>query len=181
MTGTLLSVAAALRAALPEGWRLRDEDAGDADIAFLSRLYASSREDELAAVPWSDSDKAGFLDEQFHLQRQHYRMHYAEAGFWVIECAGVPCGRVYVFESPSEYRLMDIALLPEQRGQGVGAALVGALLALAETARRSVTLHVEPNNPANRLYRRLGFNFVEDRGAYRFLRWSSSPIDCPAS
>lgn len=176
-----MQVAEALRAALPEGWWLRDEDAGDGDLAFLSRLYASTRQEELAAVPWSDADKARFLDEQFRLQRQHYRLHYAEAGFWVIERGDLPCGRVYVFASPSEYRLMDIALLPEQRSQGIGAALVNALLALATTDHRAVTLHVEPNNPANRLYQRLGFDFVEDRGAYRFLRWSPPPIDRPAS
>ncbi len=123
-------------------------------------------------MPWSDADKARFLDEQFCLQRQHYRQHYAEAGFWIIEYGDQPCGRLYVFESPSEYRLMDIALLPERRGQGVGGALVRALLERAAASRRAVTLHVEPNNPANRLYQRLGFAFVEDRGAYRFLRWS---------
>jgi len=172
MSAVLSQVAQALRDALPVGWRLRDEDAGAADLAFLSRLYASTRQEELAALPWSQADKVRFLDDQFRLQRQHYRQHYAEAGFWIIERGNVPNGRIYVFESPSEYRLMDIALLPEQRGLGVGGALVAALLRLAATGGRSVTLHVEPDNPANRLYQRLGFEFVEDRGAYRFLRWS---------
>ena len=162
----------ALRAALPDGWRLRDEDAGEADLDFLSRLYASTRQEELAAVPWSDAEKAHFLAEQFRLQRQHYRQHYAEAGFWIIERDGQSAGRLYVFDSPSEFRLMDIALLPALRGQGVGRAMIEALQAVAGRAGKGVGLHVEPNNPANRLYERLGFTFVEDRGAYRFLSWS---------
>lgn len=175
MTQALPDIAQALREALPAGWRLRDEDAGDADLGFLSRLYASTRQDELAAVPWSDVERACFLDDQFRLQRQHYRQHYAEAGFWIIERDGRACGRIYVFDSPSEYRLMDIALLPEQRGRGVGGALLSALLRLAAPGDCAVTLHVEPNNPANRLYQRLGFDHVEDRGAYRFLRWTPPP------
>ena len=42
MSAVLSQVAQALRDALPVGWRLRDEDAGAADLAFLSRLYAST-------------------------------------------------------------------------------------------------------------------------------------------
>jgi hypothetical protein len=34
-----------------------------------------------------------------------------------------------------------------------------------------VTIHVEKNNPAMRLYRRLGFTAVEDKGVYDLMRW----------
>ena len=172
MASDLAGLAAVLRAALPAGWGLRDEDAGDADLGFLSRLYASTRQDELAAVSWSDVEKQRFLADQFRLQREHYRLHYAEAGFWVIEQEGIPCGRLYVYDSPSEFRLMDIALFPEQRGQGVGSSIIRVLTRVATDQGKDVSLHVEPGNPANRLYERLGFDFVEDRGAYRFLRWT---------
>jgi hypothetical protein len=33
-----------------------------------------------------------------------------------------------------------------------------------------VTIHVEANNPARSLYARLGFEMIESRGVYDFLR-----------
>lgn len=171
------SIEEALRAALPDGWRLREET--DHDLPFLLSLYASTRQDELSAVPWSDAQKADFLSQQFHLQRQHYRRHYAEAGFWLLERDGQPAGRLYVHGSATELRLMDIALLPACRGAGVGTALIEALQAMARGSCRYIGLHVEPNNPALRLYRRLGFTRVEERGAYCFLQWS--PAQSPLS
>jgi ribosomal protein S18 acetylase RimI-like enzyme len=35
-----------------------------------------------------------------------------------------------------------------------------------------VRLHVERNNPALRLYQRLGFREVEDQGVYLALEWT---------
>jgi len=173
----LFAVRKALQAALPEPWSLHDEHADDRDVEFLQALYISTRADEMAAVPWSEADKLRFLAEQFRLQRAHYREHYAEAGFWLLHHQQRPAGRIYVFSSPSEYRLMDIALLPEWRGQGIGHCLIEAIQTQAHEFGKGVSLHVEPNNPANRLYERLGFDFVENRGAYRFLRWSPASFD----
>jgi ribosomal protein S18 acetylase RimI-like enzyme len=70
---------------------------------------------------------------------------------------------------------MDIALLPAYRGQGIGTRLLDALLAQAQGA--PVTLHVEPLNPAQRLYRRLGFRLLEDRGVYHFLEWRPDQLN----
>ena len=168
----LNSLRSQLAAALPEGWSLRDEACNDSDVTFLAALYSSTREDELAVVPWPQTQKDAFVHQQFLLQRQHYRQHYAGAGFWIVERGQTPVGRIYVFRSPSELRLMDVALLPASQRQGIGAALLRALLRQASRSGNAVTLHVEPNNPVNRLYQRLGFRFVTDRGAYHFLRWS---------
>ena len=159
----------ALSASLPDGFRLRGEC--EADLPFLRGLYASTRAGELEALPWTVEQRSAFLDEQFHLQRRHYRTHYAEAGFWVLESDSGPVGRVYVHASRTELRLMDIALVPALRGRGIGTALILALQVGARASGRCIGLHVEPGNPALRLYARLGFRHVEDRGAYRFLQW----------
>lgn len=141
------------------------------DLAFIERLYASTRADELARVPWPQAAVAEFLRLQCALQRAHYQQHYADALFLVIERDRVPIGRIYLHESASEIRLMEIALLPESRGQGLGTALLRSVLAAARTRGVRVTLHVEPDNPAQRLYTRLGFRLVERRGVYDFLEW----------
>ena len=155
-------------AAAAEGPRLRP--AGAADREFLARTYASARAEELAPVPWTDAEKDAFLRQQFEAQDLHYRTYYPTSESLVIRTRGQPVGRLYVDRTTEEIRVMDIALLPQHRGRGIGRELIGALQAEAEAAGIPVTLHVEAHNPAQRLYARLGFTFVEDRGVYQFLQ-----------
>jgi len=156
-----------LAVGLPGGYALRERTQGD--IPFLSRLYASTREDELRVVNWTDAQKAAFLQDQFDKQHLHYLAHYPRAQWLVIEREGVPVGRIYLEQTPSEIRLMDLALLPAIRGQGIGTALMRSLIAHADQVGLAISLHVEPYNPAMRLYSRLGFLEVETRGYYLFM------------
>ena len=145
--------------------------ASDADLGFFADLYASTREEEMKlATDWSDAQKRAFLRDQFALQNSHYRQHYPAAERLVIERGGEPIGRMLVDVLPPDVRLMDIALLPHARGQGVGTALLARLLAFADERELPVTLHVEPFNPALRMYEREGFAHVEMRGIYQFMR-----------
>lgn len=139
------------------------------DLEFLFRLYASTRTEELAPVPWSQEQKTTFLRQQFEAQDRHYRQHYAGAEFLVIELDGQPTGRLYRQRMPGEHRLMDIALLPQWRGQGLGSRLMREVLELAWQEGLPVRIHVEKFNPALRLYQRLGFRVLEDRGVYWFM------------
>jgi ribosomal protein S18 acetylase RimI-like enzyme len=82
---------------------------------------------------------------------------------------GEPAGRLYVHRGDREIRIVDIALVPEHRGSGVGTSLLRDLLAEADAGGKSVTIHVERMNPALRLYERLGFSVAEDKGVYLFL------------
>ena len=164
------SLAAALQSACP-GIGLRNE--GESDLDFVRGLYASVRARELAPVPWSEAQKRSFTDAQLDLQRSHYREHYPGAEFIVIEQGGVPIGRMYLCRFPREIRLMDITLAETSRNARVGTRLLRALLDIARNERRSVTLHVEPDNPVQSLYRRLGFEKIESRGVYEFLGWSA--------
>jgi GNAT superfamily N-acetyltransferase len=141
------------------------------DEAFLIALYTSTRETELAGVPWTDAQKAEFLRSQFALQRSHYRTYYHDSDFCIIEADGKPIGRLYVHRSAREIRLMDIALLPAWRGRGIGGAYLQALLRKAQAANLPVTLHVEPGNPARRLYLRTGFRRAAELGLYQQLVW----------
>ncbi len=150
----------------------------DGDRAFVDALYASTRTEEMAQVPWPPDAVAAFLQSQSSLQRAHYTRYYPDAVRLIVERHGQPVGRVYVDESSQEVRLMDIALLPAHRGQGIGSALIGAVIGHAHDRGARVTLHVEPANPAQRIYGRLGFRLVESRGVYDFLEWvPPRPLD----
>lgn len=141
------------------------------DRGFLFRTYASTRAEELAPIPWTDAEKHAFLRQQFEAQDLHYRTHYPAAEWLVVLEDGEPIGRLYVDRSANGLRVMDIALLPERRGRGIGRHLIEELQAEAAGSGLPVTLHVEADNPAQRLYARLGFRFVEDEGVYQRLEW----------
>lgn len=161
---------------------LRLRPATAADDAFLRRVYASTREQELARLDWSEAQKSAFLAMQFEAQDRHYREHYPDARFDVIERGGVPVGRLYVHRWAEEIRIIDIALLPEHRGAGMGGALLRALLAEASEHAKCVTIHVERENPARRLYERLGFRVEADDGAiYLFMAWRPEAQENTAS
>lgn len=153
-----------------DGVRLRPET-GD-DLPFLRELYAGTREAELAAVPWPDAEKRAFLHQQFEAQRRYYRQQMPDAAFDIIEVDGDRAGRLYVDRRDDELRLVDIALLPDWRGQGIGTGLLRELMAEAGARDAPLRIHVEKNNPAYRLYRRLGFECIEDKGVYDLLEWS---------
>lgn len=154
--------------------QLRLRPVADSDLPMLARIYASTRESEMAQVPWSDEQKTAFLQFQFDAQHQYYLQHFPAASRELIEMDGVVAGRLYLDRRESELRLIDIALLPEHRGHGIGSRLLSAILAAAEAATLAVSIHVEQNNPALRLYQRLGFVPVEQQGIYLLMRWNPS-------
>jgi ribosomal protein S18 acetylase RimI-like enzyme len=150
--------------------------ASEEDIAFLFRVYASTREGELAPLAWSDEQKHAFVAMQFDAQHRHYRTHFPDARFDVIEVGGAPAGRFYVDRSDQEIRVIDLALLPEYRGAGIGGTLLHELQ--VESARQAtpIVMHVEHHNRAVRLYRRLEFRVVADDGVYQKMIWTPPSI-----
>jgi ribosomal protein S18 acetylase RimI-like enzyme len=138
----------------------------DGDRPFLAQLYASTRADELALLPWTEEQKAAFVAHQFEAQDVHYRTHYEGAAFDVIEVDGELAGRLYVHRGPREIRIVDIALTPAFRGRGLGTRLLRALTAEADDGRRTLSIHVEMHNPARMLYERLGFRAAGEHGPY---------------
>jgi ribosomal protein S18 acetylase RimI-like enzyme len=154
---------------LPEGVRLRP--IREEDNVFLYRLYASTRASEMALLDWSDEQKSEFLTMQFRAQSDFYTQQFKQASFDVIEREGNAIGRLYVDRRPDEIRIIDIALMPECRGKGIGGGIMQALLDEAAEENKSVTIHVEHNNPAMHLYQRLGFRHVSDEGVYYLMEW----------
>lgn len=142
------------------------------DEAFLFRVYASTRAAEMALVDWSDVQKEAFLQMQFAAQRRHYQEYYPDATFDVIVFDNRPIGRLYVDRWPAEIRIVDITMLPEARGAGIGTRLLREILAEGERAGKPVSIHVERYNPAIRLYYRLGFAPVDEHGIYFLMQWS---------
>lgn len=61
---------------------------------------------------------------------------------------------------------MDISLGAAVQGQGLGTAIMQWLAGWADQDGRDMQLFVEANNPARRLYKRLGFVEQDQEGIY---------------
>jgi ribosomal protein S18 acetylase RimI-like enzyme len=142
------------------------------DEEFLLRVYASTREDEMAQVPWSEEQKDAFVRQQSAAQRREYDAHYPGAEYDVILLDGEPAGRVWVGRDDEEIHLLDIALLREAQNRGVGAAVLRALIEESRaTGKRLRHMVFVMNTDALRFYERLGFVAFEEIGPYLHMEW----------
>jgi ribosomal protein S18 acetylase RimI-like enzyme len=142
------------------------------DEPFFRDLYASVRWPELAPTPWRDAEKRAFCDMQYELQDRHYRAHFPRAEAMVIVVSGVPAGRLYRALSEATLNVLDIALVPEMRGRGIGTRLMTAMETDAARDGQRIVLHVEDDNPLLRWYERMGFVRGERLGAHREMVWT---------
>ena len=145
----------------------------DADRETLLRIYSSSRTAELASFPWSEEQKTAFLQMQFQAQHLHYQDEFAGARFQLILLDGQIAGRLYVHCSEHEMRLVDNTLLPEYRGAGIGSAILRDLLAEALAIGKPLMLQVRFDNPAQRLYQRMGFQLIDEEFPYHQMMWTA--------
>ena len=127
-------------------------------------------------VEWDTAQKAAFVGMQFDAQHAYYQEHYAGAAFDVILVDDRQAGRLYVAREADEIRIVDIALLPDFCNRGLGTTLLRGLQSEAATAGKPLRIHVERFNPAMRLYERLGFHSIADRGVYLFMEWGA-PVE----
>jgi ribosomal protein S18 acetylase RimI-like enzyme len=155
----------ALRAATPE------------DTPFLARVYGSTRAAELACLPFSEAERTAFLAQQFAAQGAHYARVFGDAEVDVVLVDGAAAGRLIVARRGRTIHIVDIALLPAFRGRGIGTRLLAPILAEADAAGATVTLHADRAGAARRLYARLGFVVVEEDALHVTLNRSPRGAD----
>lgn len=141
------------------------------DDDFLLRVYADTRADEMAMVPWPAEQKGAFLRMQFEAQRRHYLDQHPDAVHSLVVVDGEPAGRLYLARKADEIRILDVAILMERRRAGIGSAVLGDLLDEARRTGLPLTVYVETNNPAMPLFERLGFRGREENGLHRLMEF----------
>lgn len=144
------------------------------DEALLLELYSSTRTDEMALVPWDAAQKQAFLQMQFSAQQKHYRAYFPQATHEMILAEAQPVGRLYVDRRDTEIRILDITLLPQARGRGLGTQILRDLLKEADQEKKSCSIYVESFNRSLGLFQRLGFVKTEESGASWLMEWRSA-------
>lgn len=137
------------------------------DDAFCYQVYASTRTEEMDLVGWPPEKKEAFMRMQFDLRERQYRAKYPEAITETILCDGSPVGLITTLKTADTIFLVDIALLAQFRKVGVGSFVLHAL----QAEGKKIILHVLKQNPAIRLYSRLGFVPVTEDSMYQCMEW----------
>ena len=142
-----------------------------ADEEFLRAVYASTRAAELSVVPWTEAQRAAFINMQYDAQQHDYRTRFPAAAHNVVLRDSQRVGRLLVARTAEEIRILDLTLLPEHRNAGIGTALLRDLQAEAQAAGKPARIYVESFNPSLSLFARLGFARVAEQGAHYLLEW----------
>lgn len=155
------------------GIELRPIHNEDSDL--VRRILAMASSWRMAEVPVEVPDTAAAYHEGWGRPDD-----LGVAAFQGVEFAGGaylrrvgPADGTYGYFSP-EYRELTIGVEPGFRGQGIGTLCLGALQALAVQAGvAGISLSVESDNGARRLYLRLGFGLIQAREGDWLMTWDS--------
>ena len=142
------------------------------DESFLLEVYASTRADEMALLPWPDEQKQAFVLTQFSAQQQHYQKTYPDANHDIILFNDRMVGRLYVARLGTEIRIVDITIHPRDRNRGIGSNLLGRLVVEASVCGKPLRIYVESFNPSLRMFERLGFSRTDEQGIHVLMEWS---------
>lgn len=144
---------------------------GQTDEPFLLKVYASTRAAEMSVLPWTQAQVEAFLKMQLAAQHHHYKGQYPDAAHDLILFNDQPVGRLYVARLDKEIRIVDIALLTEARGRGIGTSIIKDLMDEAAREGKPLTIYVENFSPSLHLFERLGFFKAGEHNFYLLMQW----------
>jgi RimJ/RimL family protein N-acetyltransferase len=141
------------------------------DESLLFAIYCSGRAQEMAGVPWTDDQKEAFLRLQFNSQTNYYRDYYSGSEHSIVLFNDIEVGRVQVVEDEGQLHILDITILTEYRGQGIGTPIIKKIMDRGATSNLPVIIYVETFSPSASLFRRLGFIVKEDDNVNFLFEW----------
>src|SRR5690349_17222803 len=104
---------------------LRPADSNDE--VFLYELYYNTHAGDFATAGLEEAQLRALMKLQFAARQRHYEIAFPGADHQIVLCDSNPVGRMLVFHSSREVRLVDIAMSASHRGSGIGTSLVRKL------------------------------------------------------
>ena len=141
----------------------------DKDQQFIEMVYRSTREKELSLTNWPEDQKHRFIIMQSIAQLAEYKKNYKDAVYKIIRYKNKSAGRLYLWESNREIRIIDISLLPEFQGKGIGGKVLSDIIKSAKQQNKIVSLTVFHDNPVKKLYERLGFKKISHNNNREYM------------
>lgn len=139
------------------------------DLPFLKEVYRSTREQELSQINWAKEQTDRFTEFQFSAQHSYYLHKFPGMEMKLIRVNSEKVGRLYTWQTSDEIRIVDISLLPGFQNRGIGTAIIQQLITESEQKEKKLSLHVEHQNRALRLYERFDFKKEGEEGTYIYM------------
>ena len=141
---------------------------------FLFRLFIESRPDLALISGLDEHQKSSIIYQQFIMEEQQLRIIYPEADFNIVMIDSEPIGRLFVYHGEKTDRIIEIALLENYRGIGIGTKLMSTVIEEAMKYEKSITLQVGWfNEKAYKFYEKLGFKIVENKGVSLEMKFAN--------
>jgi GNAT superfamily N-acetyltransferase len=148
---------------------LRPESAEDA--SFIDELVIAVRETEPGFRDLPVEERTRLLIEQSQLQQADYRRKFPQAHFLVIVASGKLVGRFYVNHTSNHIRVVELSILPDYQGHGIGIQLMKSVLAEGTRTGLPVRLSMAIGNPVLSFYDKLGFGVVAKTDSHHGMEW----------
>lgn len=131
------------------------------DYSFAERLYRETQQPLLSKIGgWDDKKTLSRFKKLF--RRKEVR---------IILLGDIDVGWMQISESANEINIHQIHIEEEFRSRGIGTKLIRAILDYGRKKNKSVALYVVKNNPAQELYKRLGFTIIGEGEHKLHMRW----------
>jgi ribosomal protein S18 acetylase RimI-like enzyme len=106
-------------------------------------------------------------------QGRRFDAHFDPATIEIITREGQDAGAVSIEKRDDTLFLSNIQILPAFQGRGIGTAIIEEMLDEARALGLPATLRVLKNNPARRLYERLGFRIFGETETHYLMSTKS--------
>lgn len=126
---------------------LRKARASDKPFLLHLRKTTMTEHLEAAGIFLSSAQHEARIEEEFECAL-------------IAEYSGRPVGIAKCRETDDCIEIMQLQVLPEYQGRGIGKNIMSTFIEAAARQRKRLALSVLKANPAKRLYERLGFRVV---------------------
>ena len=143
----------------------------DKDQSFIETVFRSTWEKKLSLTYLTEPQKHNFILTQLTAQLADYNLNYKGATYDIILYNNKPAGRLYLWETLKNIRVLEITLLPKFQGRGIGTEILTHIINSAKLKNKIVSLHVAHDNQAKKMYNRLGFKKSSSNITHDYLEF----------
>ena len=109
----------------------------------------------------------GYVAQVYLWNPTLFRDNFIPQDYRVIKDRHTIIGFIKVVESETDIYLGELQIVSDRQNRGIGTSIIKKSIAEAKLKRKRLWLRVIQGNPAERLYKRLGFTVFEESATHK--------------
>lgn len=135
------------------------------DTSFIKELFFQVKSQEFIRFHWDKTLLESLLEIQYNAQQKSYEQQFPDAETFIVFFEKNRVGKLTLDKS-TNYHVVDISIHNDYQNKGIGTQVLNKIIIEAKTYNKAVTLSVTKDNPAHKLYKKLGFIAVKEDDIY---------------